>query len=99
MEWVGCTPKPECKYYPDCFTDRHHAYGQALASSALEQTFGELPENVWHGCRRYHEEYEVENGWLPYPEKEEMIQAVQQAEEDGVVYISKRKRRQIYGEL
>lgn len=52
-----------------CFTDVHHYYSQRQARDAgrLAMAFINLPEHKERMCRRDHEEYEFQNGWLPLP--------------------------------
>lgn len=93
MEWEGCNPSPECKYFPECYEDEHHPYRRAEFSDgnhALRSMFSRLYVVV--GCREYHEQREADGtAWLEWPSDEVMRQEVDEA----YVYISKSKRKKM----
>lgn len=56
------TPSPECKYYPNCYSDLHHIAGRKGHKAILELTV--------QICRRRHEEihHDPDLGLFPIPE-------------------------------
>lgn len=86
-------PRDDCKYYPDCFADRHHLYPQRLGKTVLTRTFINLPENVVRVCRRFHEESAPE---FYLPSKGEMKQAIARAAITGDYYLSQDKLKKIF---
>lgn len=70
-------PRPDCKYYPDCFSDQHHLYGRAKNHiGKIARKFSELPENKIQMCRREHEELHANDGILELPSTGVMQEAV-----------------------
>jgi len=95
VERIPCEPTEGCKYFPDCFEDRHHPYQRALARTALEATFSDM--QMIRTCRQRHEQLERELGWLEYPDRETMQEAVREAHEAGDLYLSRNKIKRIFG--
>ena len=65
---------PDCKYYPDCFSDAHHLYGRP--KTQIAKRFARLPDNVVQLCRIEHEETHATEGVLELPDVEVMKQAI-----------------------
>lgn len=86
-------PQPDCKYYPDCFADRHHLYPQRLGKTALALAFLNLPENIVQPCRRLHEESAPE---YYLPAKSVMREAVRAAALRGDIHLSVTKLKKIF---
>lgn len=67
-------PRPDCKYAPDCFSDKHHIYGRP--PKGIARRFSLLPENTVQLCRVEHEEVHATEGVLPLPDIETMKQII-----------------------
>lgn len=67
------TPCPNihegCKYYPDCFADKHHLFreGEAHQLGKVAVEFCNLDRNTIQVCRSDHDEIEASWGWYEYP--------------------------------
>lgn len=67
---------PECKYFPDCFSDTDHIYGRARGLSRIARRFTELPENKRQICRSEHDEINATYVHLPLPDLDFMKEAL-----------------------
>lgn len=72
-------PNPDCKYYPDCFSDRHHLYGRP--ESGIAKRFANLGAHIVQMCRAEHEEIHATEGVLDLPEVDVMKDTLSQIEE------------------
>lgn len=72
-------PDPECKYYPDCFSDTDHIYGRARGLGRIARRFTQLPENKRQICRREHDEINATYVHLPLPSLDVMKEAMRRA--------------------
>ena len=61
-------PNPECRYYPDCFSDAHHIYGKQ--AGGIRKEFSNL--HTEQMCRSEHDELHATEGVLPLPDIETM---------------------------
>lgn len=61
-------PQPDCKYYPDCFSDKDHIYGRARGLGRIARRFAMLPENTRQICRNEHDEINATYVHLPLPD-------------------------------
>lgn len=46
---------PDCKYYPDCYSDEHHAKERCACQTHLEWLWSDLPTHKLQVCREQHE--------------------------------------------
>lgn len=69
-------PKPECKYFPDCFSDTDHIYGRAKGLGRIARQFTELPECKRQICRQEHDEINATYVHLPLPSLDVMKEAL-----------------------
>lgn len=65
-------PDPDCKYYPDCFSDSHHIYPKEAFSVGIAKRFSRLGENIIQICRMQHEEIHATGSVPPPPSIEYM---------------------------
>lgn len=86
------SPRPDCKYAPECFADTDHVVPQRLAraagATALAKLFIHHEVNKQQLCRREHDE-KTADGDAPLPSNEEMIEAIV----NSGVHLSKRKQK------
>ena len=87
------SPQKGCKYFPDCFADRHHVVPQRLGRSALAKAYINLPENSVTMCRRLHETQAYEE---PLPRKSVMRRAIAESALRGEVQLSKSKLKKLF---
>lgn len=65
---------PDCKYFPDCFSDAHHLYGRPKSGTAKK--FARLACNTVQLCRAEHDELHATEGVLPLPDLQTMKNAL-----------------------
>lgn len=66
--------RPDCKYAPDCFSDKHHIYGRP--SGTVARRFSLLVENTVQLCRLEHEELHATVGVEILPDIKTMKEAI-----------------------
>lgn len=70
-------PRPDCKYYPNCFADVDHIYyPKSEYKKGTERTFRELPINKRLLCRALHELRHATETPPPKPSLNTMIEAI-----------------------
>ena len=80
MEDVPCTPNPECRYFPECYTDTHHLYyPRKRYTSGVERQFRQLPENQAELCREVHSEIHATEQLPKKPSRAAMLAVIQEA--------------------
>jgi hypothetical protein len=96
---IPCDPTPECKYFEHplgCHEDVHHVFRRSNEETCLERTYSQELGKV-ATCRAFHEWIEHEEdagpGPMPFPPDDVMRAELLEAE----VFISKTKRRKIFG--
>lgn len=91
-------PKPECRYNQlgGCFSDTDHIVPRRLATTALNGVYIELPDNKQQICRDEHDQKTFE-GDEPLPDVQTMRDAIFAAQSLGVVSLSRRKMKAVYG--
>lgn len=57
MSYGECpSPREDCKYAPECFSDSDHIIPRRLGDTALKRVYLNLPQFREQVCRREHEE-------------------------------------------
>lgn len=98
-EYYPCAPTPDCPYYyrpGGCFEDEHHLYQSERNLTKLERIYRSLGRNTVDTCRRFHEQV-LDKNPLEYPDEDFMRAYIMDAEFDGEIVLSNRKRKVVYG--
>jgi len=80
------SPRPDCKYFPECFSDEDHLIPKRLGRTALEKLYLTLPQYRVQICRDLHDERNARHdaGDLsdipPFPERVDMVEEIREAE-------------------
>lgn len=94
-------PQPDCKYWPECFSDEDHLIPRRLGRTALRSAYLDLPEFKIQICRRLHDERNARHDAgdtsdiPPFPSDNQMRARILDAVEEGIVYLSKRRERRL----
>jgi hypothetical protein len=94
-------PQPDCKYFPNCFSDKDHLIPQRLGTTALKRAYLNLPQFQEQICRREHDERNARHNRgdtsdiPPFPTENHMRAEIMDAVELGVVSLSKALEKKI----
>lgn len=89
-------PQESCKYFPNCFRDKHHKFFPAFEyATKLEKRYRNVRDNIVKMCRQSHEYLHIEFGTAPpdKPEREDMLDVVEQEFLDGGMSRKKVQKR------
>lgn len=89
------SPKPNCPYGGDCFSDLHHVYYPSIDyRDIIEREFRVLPENKEQKCRWEHEQRHAQEP-PDKPPKEYMLGRIATALANCEINLSKNKLRKL----
>ena len=95
------SPQEDCKYAPECFSDRDHLIPQRLGTTALKRIYLSLPHLSQQICRREHDERNArhdrgDTSDIPrFPSNEAMRNAILSSVEAGDIVLSKRQEKRL----
>lgn len=102
MAYGECPIKqPDCRYYPECFSDNDHLIPQRLGKTALQKAYLNLPQFQIQLCRRLHDERNARHNAgdtsdiPPFPSDNVMRAVILDAVESGEIFLSRSKEKKL----